>query len=167
MSPSTSSPPQTPVTTLDEPHTRSVKSSLHICIDYSAERTTQQPDSPSSSSQSLAPPTPPVSSSLPSTVNTSTSMSAIQSKIQPNSPSQNPTTASISINSNPSCLTLPEPAASLRRDQPVKLSPQPLDSGIVDPVSLPMKFRQSITRKSLSLTINNVFMTFPPRTSLF
>ncbi|KAF8547722.1 hypothetical protein OG21DRAFT_1501439 [Imleria badia] len=136
-----SSPPQTPVTTLDESHTTSVGSPLH-----SAEYATRpQPDSPSSSSQPPAPPTPPVSASRHSTISTSISMSAIQSRVQPNSPSQNPTMTSISNNSNSSCLILPEPAASARRDRPVKVSSQPLDSGIVDPVSLSVKSRQSIT----------------------
>ncbi|KAG8216591.1 hypothetical protein J3R82DRAFT_6776 [Butyriboletus roseoflavus] len=145
MRPSPSSPLQTPVTTLDEPHTRSNKLPLHTCTINSAEHATRpQPDSPSSSSQPPAPPTP-ASSSRHSAVSTSTSMSAIQSKVQPNSPSQNLSTSSISINSNPCCLILPEPAASLQRDHSVKVSSQPLDSGIVDPASLSTKSRQSIT----------------------
>ncbi|KAH0834967.1 hypothetical protein J3R83DRAFT_10676 [Lanmaoa asiatica] len=146
MCPSSSSPPQTPVTTLDEPHNRSVKSPLHICPNRSADHATRpQTDSPSSSSQPPAPPTPPISSSRHSTASTSASNSAIQSKLQPNSPSQNLTTMSISINSNPSCVMFPEHTASLRRDQPVKVSSQSLDSGIVDPVSLSTESRQSIT----------------------
>lgn len=148
MSPS--SPPPPSVTTLDEPHTRSVKSILHIRPDNSAEHTTPQPDSPSLSSPSLAPPTLPTSFRS-STVSSSTPMSAVQQKIQPSPSSQNQTTVSISINSDPSCLTPPDPAALLRCDQPCKLSSQPPDSGIVDPVSLSLKPRQSITRKLLSL----------------
>ncbi|KAF8137111.1 hypothetical protein EV363DRAFT_1156073 [Boletus edulis] len=132
MCPSPSSPPQTPVTTLDETHTTAIKSPQ------------PQPDSPSSSSQPPASPTPPVPSSLHSTINTSTSMSALQSQVQPNYSSQNLTTTSISTNSN-SCLMFPEPATSLRRDQPAKVLSEPLDPGIVDPASLSMKSCQSIT----------------------
>lgn len=161
MCPSPSPPPQTPVTTLDEPHTRSVISPLRSCPNNFVEHATRpQPDSPSSSGQPPAPPTPPAPPSRDSAVSTNTSMSAIQSKVQPNSPSQNLTTTSISIDSSPSCLILPAPAASLRRDQPVKFPSQPLDSGIVDQISLPMKSRQSITRKSLGF-IHSASITFP------
>lgn len=156
MSPSSSSPQQTLVTTVDEPHTRAVKCPPHTCLE-------RQPDSPSSS---RAPPTPPVSSSLTRTLSTSTSMSAIQSKTQPNPTSQNLSTASITINSSPSCPTLPEPAASLQCDQPVKLSSQPLHSGIVDPASFLVKSRQSITRKSVSFIFNTTSMTLPPQKPL-
>lgn len=161
MRPSPSLPPQTPVTTLDELHTRSVKYSTHTCPNNSVEYATRpQPDSPSSSSQPPAPPTPPALSSRHNAVNISASMSTIQPKVQPNSPSQKLTTTSISINSNPSCLTLPEPATSLRREQLLKVSPQPPDSGIVDAVSLSTKSRQSITRKSLT-SVRSASITFP------
>lgn len=164
MCPSPSSPPQTPVTTLDEPHTSSIKSPPHTCPNNSAEHATRlQPDS---SSQPPAPPTPPASSSRHSAVSTRTSMTVIQSEVQPNSASQNLTTTSISINSNPCCSILPEPAASLQRNQSVNVSSQPLDSGIVDPASLSTKSRQSIIRKSPSST-SIASMTLPPRTSFF
>ncbi|KAG9311566.1 hypothetical protein JVU11DRAFT_7773 [Chiua virens] len=142
MSSSASSPSQSSVSTLDESHTRPVKSPAHACT--SANNTTRtQPIPPASSSQPLAPPTPSLASSLPSTGNTSTS--PIQSKAQPNSPSRSMSTKIISFNSSPSCLTLSEPAASLRRDELVKVLSERPDSGMADPISLSTKSRHSIT----------------------
>lgn len=142
MCSSSSSPLQTPVTILDEPRTTSVKSPLRTVENVQR----QQPNSPSSYSQPPVSPTPLTVSSLHSTVSTTTAISAIHPKFQPNSSSQNQTATSIST-SNSSCLILPAPAASSRRGQSVKS--QPLDSGIVDPICFPTKSRQSITRKSL------------------